>query len=483
VQIFESFASFGDRLSNGALMDSKNFAKVARDCKRACRRVPPRRATAGDPPPVGAHGVPRVLPRPSARAHAPPARAARPHSRRPPARPPARAVLDAILSPTQVDLIFARVKPRGARKIDFAAFQRALDVIAGVKFGNDPDGPAALRAAVVYAGGPLLDNVHLPRTDGVFDKLTDTALFTGASRERFDGDGNGRGAAGRFDGAGGGVNAPDLASFTRPDYSRGGTHLSSASAARRTAGGVGAGAALGASGASAGGGAGSPGGSPRWAAGGSGGGGGSPGGGGGEGGAFSARGGGDGGGGSSRLHAAAAAAAAASAAAAAAAAPAPSAAHGARAPVPRVVIESAELRSVFLAYAAFGSTARYADELDSAKFAKLARETGLAGGAVGPAAVDLAFARVKPRGARTVSYDAFQQALAILAPLRFPDLDIVGALQSAVEMIVSGGGPVYQGAPPEPAGGVYNRLADPAHFTASARAHAEDGAGGDGRGY
>jgi len=311
-----------------------------------------------------------------------------------------------------VDLIFAKVKPRGARRIGFADFLNALDIVAAIKFGADPDGPAAVRSSVVYAGGPMLDNVHLPATGGVFEKLTDSAQFTGVSKGRFDDAGNGLGSSYRDDSDG----YADLSDVTRPDF-RGGTTLASASATRR-AGTVHAGgpsspaspsAALSSSRRRAGEGI-----SSASAVG-------SPGGGAYEGGRSSA------------------------------AAPA----------VPRVVIESTELHSIFLSYAAFGSTSRALDSLDGGKFSKLAREAGIvspSGSGVTSAAVDLAFSRVKLKGTRTINYDEFQQALAILAPQRFPTLDIVGALQSTVELIIVAGGPAFRTASIPVIDGVYEHL-------------------------
>ena len=47
----------------------------------------------------------------------------------------------------------------------------------------------------------------------IFDRLTDTSLYTGAHKHRFDADGRGRGIAGRTDGTGG---IKDLSQITRP---------------------------------------------------------------------------------------------------------------------------------------------------------------------------------------------------------------------------------------------------------------------------
>lgn len=50
--------------------------------------------------------------------------------------------------------------------------------------------------------------------DSVVDRLTDASRYTGAHKERFDGDGHGRGIAGRRD-----ADTSDLSNLTRPNLS------------------------------------------------------------------------------------------------------------------------------------------------------------------------------------------------------------------------------------------------------------------------
>jgi hypothetical protein len=329
-------------------------------------------------------------------------------------------------------------------------------------------GPENIRRSIVSAGGPQLDGVHLPVTDGLIDRLTDTRLYSGIHKERFDDAGRGRGKEGRdapalgtgtVDQYGGGT-VSDLSQIIRPTF-RGGTHMNNhARAAALSPGGhpssAGASAASSSSPFSPSGGGGAytgPGGAHLLLA--------SP-----------QRGsGGFGGPGSPRssstlegfpagtpLRAAAAASAASSASAYAASplsssmtpsrqqlnpspgagsdtsttvrpATAPSIRSPQRnerpmlrggdpaavaSPAPRVVIESAELQAIFMAYCAFGTTARMLEELDSARFAKLCRESGVSDGRlVTPASVDVVFARLKKKGKRTITYPEFQQALAV----------------------------------------------------------------------
>jgi hypothetical protein len=65
------------------------------------------------------------------------------------------------------------------------------------------------------------------------------------------------------------------------------------------------------------------------------------------------------------------------------------------------------------AYASFGGTAVLSD-IDSAKFAKLAKECGLCEGKLTLAAVDVAFSKAKPRGGRRLPFEEFENAIGLL---------------------------------------------------------------------
>ena len=52
---------------------------------------------------------------------------------------------------------------------------------------------ASLAAQLVAKGGPGTSGAVEARADGVFAKLTDTSLYTGAHKARFDADGHGVG--------------------------------------------------------------------------------------------------------------------------------------------------------------------------------------------------------------------------------------------------------------------------------------------------
>jgi hypothetical protein len=316
----------------------------------------------------------------------------------------------------------------------------------------------------VAAGGPLLDQVHLPRADGVFDKLTSPASYTGSHRERFSEDGRGRGLDGRTQ-----VSAvADISSELRASMQRGGSTLASAHAdrSRELYGGSVSPSKIG----------GHPNRSVAAAA------------------AHdqtSRSGGTDGGGVSgfsgkaAHLHSMLSAQPTYSSAmgdgdahvARARSGGARSAAVGKS----RVMVTSKELEAVFSAYCVFGQTSRATRELDSARFAKLCRENDIVDGrSVTPATVDLAFSKAKQGKKRTLSYSDFQQALAILAPQRLPDLDIVTALQTLVEKIIASGGPSVSGVsiPNIAPTSIFAKLTDDSLYTGTHRHRFdEDGVG------
>lgn len=86
-----------------------------------------------------------------------------------------------------------QVKDKTARKINFAQFDHACHLLADAK-GISYD---EFVAKALAAGGPGKSGVTEVAHDGILSKLTDTSLYTGAHKERFDADGKGRGIAGR----------------------------------------------------------------------------------------------------------------------------------------------------------------------------------------------------------------------------------------------------------------------------------------------
>jgi len=99
-----------------------------------------------------------------------------------------------------VDNAFMKVKPRQGRKIDFEGFQAALRLLAEKRYPNKSSEEAFLTLVnhVCQSKGPKTHSVQ-PEATGIFEKLTDTKLYTGAHKARFDDNGVGRGAAGHTD--------------------------------------------------------------------------------------------------------------------------------------------------------------------------------------------------------------------------------------------------------------------------------------------
>jgi p25-alpha len=82
-------------------------------------------------------------------------------------------------------------------------------------------------------------------------------------------------------------------------------------------------------------------------------------------------------------------------------------------------IESEEdLKAQFAAFANFGNHGEQWSEMDGSRFAKYCAECKVLGGGVTRTDVDLAFTRVKDKGARRISFDQFLKALHVLAERR-----------------------------------------------------------------
>jgi hypothetical protein len=110
------------------------------------------------------------------------------------------------LTASDVDLIFAKAKPPGERRLTFEHFKVALALIAEKKY-SDKDPATAERMLlelVCSCEGPSLHGTHAKTDAGIFDRLTDASQYTGSHKNRFDETGRGLGAAGRDTGGKGG---------------------------------------------------------------------------------------------------------------------------------------------------------------------------------------------------------------------------------------------------------------------------------------
>jgi len=98
--------------------------------------------------------------------------------------------LDDKMTSTDGDLVFSKVKPKGARKIQFDEFVVGVHEVAKKRYGSDDL-------------AQLLLNTTIPKQQGeaasanVVDRLTNTATFTGSHKARFDEEGKGKGLDGR----------------------------------------------------------------------------------------------------------------------------------------------------------------------------------------------------------------------------------------------------------------------------------------------
>ena len=118
-----------------------------------------------------------------------------------------------------------QVKSKGARKINFNQFLDALDQLAEVKYPTKTpeEATASLYAGMQKNGSPKVRATGTSTKGNIYDRLTDSSLYTGAHKHRFDKDGRGRGAAGRDVVSKGGIGGKyrggavqDLSQITRP---------------------------------------------------------------------------------------------------------------------------------------------------------------------------------------------------------------------------------------------------------------------------
>ncbi|NWZ59461.1 TPPP2 protein, partial [Haliaeetus albicilla] len=101
---------------------------------------------------------------------------------------------------TDIDIVFNKVKTKGARTITFAEFQQAMKELCSKRFkGKSPE--EALQAVYGLLEGKEPGSVGATKATkvGGVERLTDTSKYTGSHKERFDESGKGKGLAGRQD--------------------------------------------------------------------------------------------------------------------------------------------------------------------------------------------------------------------------------------------------------------------------------------------
>ncbi|KAJ3199475.1 hypothetical protein HK099_003160 [Clydaea vesicula] len=101
-----------------------------------------------------------------------------------------------VISTIDIDIIFNKVKvDKSKRKINFNEFLVAIGLLADLKF-KDIEKNERFGRLITF----VLDKGPVSKVNGIFDRLTDTSLYTGTHKLRFDENGNGLGLDGRDSG-------------------------------------------------------------------------------------------------------------------------------------------------------------------------------------------------------------------------------------------------------------------------------------------
>jgi hypothetical protein len=98
---------------------------------------------------------------------------------------------------TDCDIIFNKMKPKGARKIDWNTFVSIFRELAQKKYPSKNAQDAYIQLLAHIADKGPIARGTITETGGVYDKLLDTSKYTGSHKERFEADGTGRGLQGR----------------------------------------------------------------------------------------------------------------------------------------------------------------------------------------------------------------------------------------------------------------------------------------------
>ncbi|KAI8912588.1 p25-alpha-domain-containing protein [Gorgonomyces haynaldii] len=103
------------------------------------------------------------------------------------------------VTPTEVDIVFNKVKGKTARKIDFKEFQEGLRLLAAKKYeGKNPiEQFNAIVRHITSGDNKPIAYATLPANDSITQRLTDTTAYTGTHKNRFDENGRGLGMQGR----------------------------------------------------------------------------------------------------------------------------------------------------------------------------------------------------------------------------------------------------------------------------------------------
>nr|XP_033779330.1 tubulin polymerization-promoting protein family member 3-like [Geotrypetes seraphini]XP_033779331.1 tubulin polymerization-promoting protein family member 3-like [Geotrypetes seraphini]XP_033779332.1 tubulin polymerization-promoting protein family member 3-like [Geotrypetes seraphini]XP_033779333.1 tubulin polymerization-promoting protein family member 3-like [Geotrypetes seraphini] len=140
-EAFKMFAVYGDTSASGKDMTGKNFSKLCKECK----------------------------------------------------------IMDGkAITSTDIDIVFNKVKTKGARNITFEEFVESLKELAAKRFkGQAPAEALESMSKLVIGKSPSSTGITKAVAVGAVDRLTDTSKYTGSHKERFDESGKGKGISGR----------------------------------------------------------------------------------------------------------------------------------------------------------------------------------------------------------------------------------------------------------------------------------------------
>ena len=100
-------------------------------------------------------------------------------------------ILDKKVTTTDLDIEFSKKIPKG-KKMSFKNFEAVIQILAAKK-GVEAD----ILYGKIKAAQPGMTGTTKALKVGGVERMTDTSLYTGAHKERFNSDGTGRGLEGR----------------------------------------------------------------------------------------------------------------------------------------------------------------------------------------------------------------------------------------------------------------------------------------------
>ncbi|NXS63312.1 TPPP2 protein, partial [Brachypteracias leptosomus] len=139
-----------------------------------------------------------------------------------------------------------------------------------------------------------------------------------------------------------------------------------------------------------------------------------------------------------------------------------------------------EVEKAFHKFAIYGDTSASGNDTTGKNFSKMCKECGVMDGkAVTSTDVDIVFNKVKTKGARTITFDEFQQAMKELCVKHFKGKLPDEALQ-AVYGLIEGKEPSSTGTTKTTKAGGVERLTDMSKYTGSHKLHFDESGKGKG---